>query len=148
MENLQQQNIAFLEQELQDGLLSIALPQGTINLKDEEYIIFADAVTLYEERKKRYYGGASIKIAKGIYVRGGRSQSVASLTHIDHGFLYLTTSRLIFIGQLATRTTDLGKVLNLSIYTNMITINREGKARAESYDVSSPMEFKVLYEAV
>ncbi len=148
LDDLSRQNIEFLKQDLDKGLLSIMPPQGIVNLKDGEYIVFLNAVTLYEERKKSYYGGASVRVIKGVYFRAGRSQGVSSLARIDHGRLLLTTRRLIFVGQLATRITDLSKLINISVYTDMITINREGKVRAESYDVDSPMEFKLLYEAV
>ncbi len=148
LENLKQENLTYLQNDVQEGLLSISPPIGSINLKAGEYIVLQEAVELYEERKTGYHAGTSVRITKGIYVRGGASKSVGSLTNIDHGILYLTTARLIFAGQLATRSTYLSKIFSLSVYKDMITIHREGKSKSESYALAIPMEFKILFEAV
>jgi len=80
--------------------------------------------------KRIRYGGptARIKIMKGVYWRMGDVgvQRVTEdvLTHLDAGTLFFTSKRLLFDGANKTTTIPLTKVLNFTLYSDAIRIEK------------------------
>lgn len=118
--------------EIDNGILPII--KSEINLQKSESLHFVTYVTWKEQRKvtKRYnYGGptARIKIAKGVYYRLGsmsvRPQSEDVWQAIDAGKLYLTSKRLIFMGDRGNKTIPINKILDFKPYSNGVDIQKD-----------------------
>lgn len=74
-----------------------------------------------------YYGGPSIRIARGVYIRAGgsTSQGVSSTAPkvIDEGELYITSERVIFMGSSKNVTFLIPKVLSFDLYDDGFCVN-------------------------
>ena len=107
----------------------------------ESVVFVLPGVRLLEPRAVRrsrsYYGGPTIRLAKGLSLRLGtgtsQSESSDELRDIDQGTLVLTTKRLTFMGSLRTTNVKLDDVIGIQIYTDGIQVHRERKERAETY---------------
>lgn len=130
------------------GILTIEFLPENLNLKTNEYLIYSDETSLYEEKTKRQYGGASVRIIKGLYLHRGSSKGHPVIDKIDTGNLYLTTKRLIFIGRTSTRISELSKIVMINAYNDYIIVNREGKVKSEMYELLVPQLFKTVWDAI
>lgn len=108
-----------------------------INLFKNESCYFTAAATWLEYRtvSQRYnYSGptARIKIAKGIYWRMGsmnvKPTPKEELRPIDTGYLYLTSKRIIFMGQRRNKTIRLNRILDFTIFSNGVDIQKDAGA--------------------
>jgi hypothetical protein len=98
-------------------------------------------VQLFEPRAVRrsrsYYGGPTIRLAKGLSLRLGagvsQSESSHELRNIDQGTLVLTTKRLAFMGSVRTSNVRFDDIIGINFYTDGIQLHRERKERAETY---------------
>jgi hypothetical protein len=105
-------------------------------------------VNLFEPRAVRrsrsYYGGPTIRLAKGLSFRLGagvsQSESQDELRCIDQGTLVLTTKRLAFMGSLRTTNVSLNDIIGTKAYSDGIQVHRERKERAETYILSQPIQ--------
>lgn len=112
------------------------LPQidVNINLQKKEYCHFVSDVQWLEQRKvtTRYnYTGPTmrIKIVKGVYWRAG-SMALKPVSHdelkvIDSGKLFLTNTRLIFMGNKGSKTIKINKILDFTPYKNGVDIQKD-----------------------
>lgn len=105
--------------------------------RGEELKAVLPDITLLEPRKVTTggYGGPSIRVAKGMYVRlgGFRAQSHEEIKEIDKGVLTLTSRRLIFSGSKRAYEVSLKKILSVEPYSDGIAIRRSGKQRTEYF---------------
>ncbi|MHC1588250.1 MAG: hypothetical protein ACXQS1_00360, partial [Methermicoccaceae archaeon] len=105
--------------------------------RGEELKAVLPDITLLEPRKVATggYGGPSIRVAKGMYVRlgGFRAQSHEEIREIDRGALTLTRRRLIFSGSKRAYEVSLKKILSIEPYSDGIAIRRSGKQRTEYF---------------
>jgi DNA-directed RNA polymerase subunit F len=108
--------------------------QTNINLTRNENCYFHAQVEWHEKRRvtKRidYHGPvARIRIMKGVYYRiGSISPNVVSTEewrHIDSGNLYLTNTRIIFMGSSKNSSIRLNKVLSFSPYSNGVEVDKD-----------------------
>jgi hypothetical protein len=121
------------------------VPQGFDG--DEEVFAVFPNVALYEPRAVRYsrgyYGGPTIRIARGLSFRlgasAGRSESVEEEQQLDVGRLVVTTKRLAFIGSMRTNSVDLNDLIAIDLYEDGIRVHREHKQRAETYALTRPL---------
>jgi len=89
--------------------------------------------------------GVRIRVAKGLYltprVGGGTiKQTETKIEKIDAGELYLTSKRLVFIGEKKTVTVPLKKIFAVEQFADAIKIGREGKQKAEYFTTKSPLK--------
>ena len=97
--------------------------------------------TLSEPRAVRSwrsaYAGPSIRIAKGLSFRFGRSAEVSEsheeLRPVDSGTLIATTQRLVFLGSQRTISIPLRKLIEIKPYSNGIQVHRQDRERAELF---------------
>lgn len=121
-----------------------ALTPITTNLllKAGEEAYLESPSRLEEARAERYYegGGASVRIAKGVYVGGGSgaSRSVQVTTPIDAGRLVLTNKRLIFDGAKEDRVILLDKIVSINPSINTIEVSSETRQKSMSFTVPNP----------
>lgn len=72
-----------------------------IIMKNDEHIIkLQDFVTFAEEKAHRNFGGASVKVVKGVSIFVGQSHSVSRISSIDSGLLILTNMRICYFGKM------------------------------------------------
>lgn len=132
-----------------------------IKLQKNESCHFTTSVEYYEQRtvtRRIRYGGptARIRIMKGVYWRMGDlavqrvTEDVTS--HVDTGNLYLTSKRLIFMGNRKNSTIRLNKVLDFTPYSNGVQVEKEtGKSpifiMERNVDLFSMMLARVLRDA-
>lgn len=105
-------------------------PSGIL-LKKGEYTVFvSNGVSYCQERAKTEYygGGASIRIAKGVTIRGGKGVPVRSeyFATLDVGTLVLTNKRIIFVGDRKSTTIPISKINALERYSDAFDITKEG----------------------
>jgi tetratricopeptide (TPR) repeat protein len=119
-----------------DGLIAVGFNIDTpIILKKDERIVFPPfPVSLLEPRSIRTggSGGMSLKVAPGLYVRGGnfKSQSHEEITNIDNGSLILTNKRLVFVGPQHPKDINLDKIISIEPYNDGIGIGISGKNKS------------------
>jgi len=105
--------------------------------RGEELKAVLPNITLLEPRKITTggYGGPSIRVAKGMYIRlgGFRAQSHEEVKEIDKGVLTLTSRRLIFSGSKRAYEISLRKILSVEPYSDGIAIRRSGKQKTEYF---------------
>jgi len=86
------------------------------------------------------YGGASIRVAKGLSFRAGQSRGVSEshdeMRSLDLGTLLLTNERLVFIGSQRTNSVALNKVIDIEGLTDAVVVHREGKEKSPGARVS------------
>jgi hypothetical protein len=115
---------------------------------DEHAVFVLPGVNLLEpraiRRSRNYYGGPTIRLAKGLSLRLGagvsESESSDDLRNIDRGTLVLTTKRLAFMGSLRTTDINLKDIVGMKAYTDGIQLHRERKERSETYMLSRPLQ--------
>jgi hypothetical protein len=122
---------------------------------DEQVLCVLPGMDLMELRAVRHsirrgrsaYGGPTIRLARGLSVRLGASdstghsvsESVDELRQIDNGTLVLTTKRLAFFDSLRTNNSSLDDLIGVKDVGNGIKVHRERKQKAETYLLTSPL---------
>ena len=133
---------SFIES-FKSGTATLHVPNTGVMLKKNETPIYAVYdVTLREPRAVRKstggYGGASIRIAKGVTLHTGRtgstSQSHDEIKDIDRGKLLITNKRLIFLGNNRTTNIDLNKIVAITSTKDMIQVQRSNKQKPEYFN--------------
>jgi hypothetical protein len=123
--------------------------------QDEEVLCVLPYVDLMESRAVRYSnrrghgasGGSSIRVARGLSMRVGGSDSISQsisesvdeLRQIDNGTLVLTTKRLAFLGSVRTNNSSLDDLIGVKDLGNGIQVHRERKQKAETYRLTCPL---------
>lgn len=105
-----------------------------INLQKSENCYFITRINWQEERTVRTrvgYSGVStsFRICKGVYYRAGtiapRYTSEDIYKIIDSGKIYLTNKRIIFVGSHSNKNITLKKILDFTVYSNGIDIQKD-----------------------
>jgi len=147
-----------LEYVQQTGILpELYLIGSKLILKKHETLHLHEyPVELLEEKTKTYSYrsksiGVRVKVTKGVYLTprvGGGTIKVneSSIESIDNGELYLTSKRLVFIGEKKTLNIQLKKILVVEEYSDAIKIGREGKQKAEYFKVLNPRKWKLYIQ--
>lgn len=130
-----------------------------INLYKTERCYFSSPCEWYELKSvtKRYnYAGPTfrVKLAKGLYYRMGsigvKPIREENLQKIDHGMLFLTDRRVIFMGQRQNRTHRLSSILDFETFSNGIELQRSsGKnpfLEIQNADIASLTLGRILEE--
>jgi len=138
-----EEDISTFIETFKSGNASLTAPNTGVMLKKNETPIYAVYnVTLREPRAVRKstggYGGASIRIAKGVTLHTGRtgstSQSHDEIKDIDSGKLLITNKRLIFLGSNRTTNIDINKIVAITSTKDMIQIQRSNKQKPEYFN--------------
>jgi type II secretory pathway pseudopilin PulG len=112
-------------------------------LKKGEDAYLEAVCSLNETRAVRQYqsGGVGFRIAKGVYVGGGRGRSVSvpEMTRIDSGRLVLTNRRLIFDGSVNDRTVPLDKIVSVNNFIDAVEISVENRQKSMYFTVPNPL---------
>ena len=101
-----------------------------IRLKSGEVCFYYDpTATLCEPRAVRSggYGGASVRIARGVSIHTGRfgSESHDEWRKITEGALYVTNRRIIFDGALKNRVISIADVLSIAPGARAAVVNSQ-----------------------
>ena len=128
-------------------------PNIIFNNAEELLCVFPET-TLLEPRAVRtwrgLYGGPSFRIAKGVSFRFGEtrgtSESHDKLRALDRGTLVLTNQRLIFVGLARTTAAPLEKIIDVESYSDGVLLHREGKERAQFFQLSSGLRINYQYD--
>jgi hypothetical protein len=127
-----------------DGRLPDVTSQATIVLKPGEtahYVVVASLmkeVTLREFRGGSH--GVSIPIVKGVRYRTGsfRGKSVVVGTQLqvaDQGGLWVTSLRVVFVGQRKTLDLPYAKLANLNVFTDGVSFNMSNRQTVPLFKV-------------
>jgi len=120
---LPQNAVALIE----GGILP-TLNVPTLMLRADEQCHYVDkACLLVSKTIVTHYdgtrGGVSIRIMKGVTLRGGKSRTTPvreKVTNIAPGYLYLTSSRIVFTAQENAFEKSIGGLTSITPYSNAI----------------------------
>ena len=105
-----------------------------LNLKKDEQLVWAFAITSYlEDRTRRQYvgssAGVSIRIVKGVYYHAsafkGNPVDVAERVHVDSGILAITDKNIYFYGPRKTMRVPYNKIVAFYPFSNGFGIVRD-----------------------
>ncbi|MDD5615737.1 MAG: hypothetical protein PHH85_05995 [Candidatus Methanoperedens sp.] len=151
--------ISDKEQEEKDRILVLdKIKNGEVNLrfinevpiilkKNEVPYIMIPSVEFHEDRMVRHAVGGAVRVMKGVYLGGTRSESHPERRHIDTGSLILTNKRLVFSGSRKGIDVDLRKIISIDPYKDGIAVNRSNKKNTEWFiggmeDISLSMQIE------
>jgi len=109
-----------------------------IMLQDGESTHFYARASMLEERAVRNYVGGSVRVMKGVYVRGGQAESHGELREIDNGATLLTNKRLIFDGASRKIEYNLPKIISLTEYEDSFQIGVSNRKKSQVFIVDEP----------
>jgi hypothetical protein len=120
----------------------------TVIMKAGEDGLLCEPSSLYESRRtRRIYGGASFRVAKGIYLHGGQSSSVQDFAEIDSGTITLTNKRLVFHGSMENRIIDLDKIVSVEVAgRDAFQVSTTKRMKDQTFTVRNPILWTVLVE--
>lgn len=124
--------------EYQQGNLPI-VESTTLMLERNEKCYLEYPATLNEEVKVRKggMGGFSFRIMKGVYYHTGRfkSEPTPEMREVDKGNLYITSERVVFVGDKQSFGVPFKKVLGVKGYIDGFQIDWEGKKKPIVFSV-------------
>ena len=136
---------------IEEGELPVASDEEVRNLgivlKKGELVHAYGQVEYWEERlvsrHHGIYGGPSIRVARGVYIRTGTysgvGRSYPELRHIDTGTLIITNKRVLFTGNFRSFTIPLRKITALKVRNKMdLIISTEGREKAYHIMCNAP----------
>jgi len=127
-----------LEQFRKGEIPNLTNIDAPVSLKSNEHFVWGEQSQLHEPRAVRNYGGASVRVAKGVRIHMGQAESHQEMRHIDNGFLTLTNKRLIFSGGQRSSNIELKKVMNLIIYRDGFKVNIENRQKPQFFATKDP----------
>jgi len=122
-------------------------PDTPLVLRENEVALLHRATSLMEAKATRFYGGMGTRI-KGIYVGGGASRPVDTLSQIDSGTLTLTSQRLVFDGQMQNRTAEVQQIVSLKPYADAIEVASSKRQKSQVYLVDNPILWQTAIKLV
>jgi len=139
----EQHDLELFNQSLSSGKPLLPAPTDTIIVlkKNEVPIYKINNVSLSEPRavrtSKGRYGGASVRVMKGVTLHSGTSTSTSTshdeIKFIDRGELLITNKRIVFLGQNRTTNIDLNKIIAITTRNNEIQVQRSNKQKPEYF---------------
>ena len=131
--------------QIENGELPELEPE--INLFKGERLHFTTEVNWHEYRRvtqRIQYGGPTmrVKLARGIYYRAGdlgvKRVTSDELKLIDTGTMYLTSKRVIFMGERGNKTIRLNRILAFEPFTNGVMLQKDkGKSPFLEFSVGT-----------
>lgn len=92
-----------------------------------------EVMNVKHSQRLGYYGGPSVRVARGLYVRAGtsRSHTVANVAPevVDRGTLYLTNSRIVFTGGDGSKVFTYKQILHIDTFTDGFSIDTANSKR-------------------
>jgi hypothetical protein len=124
--------ISLLEQ-IHDGEVNLQMVSEVpiILKKNEIPYVMVPSVEFHEDRMVRHRAGGAVRVMKGVYLGGSRSESHPERRLIDTGNMILTNKRLVFSGSRKGIDIDLRKILSIEPYSDGIAVNRSNKKNTE-----------------
>lgn len=110
-------------------------------LSENEKAHYFTATKLYEERAVRHYVGGAIRIGKGAYYGGGKSESQPQLKQLDEGNLLLTNQRLVFNGLTRNNEYKLSNIIYVKDHADAIELGSTRKKKSQYFGVSEPSKW-------
>lgn len=134
-----ERGISDLDVAIQNNELPNYNIQGlTVILAQDEKTHYYTNARMYEERAVRNYGGASLRITKGVYIRQGQAESHGELREIDSGGLLLTNQRVIFDGSSRKIEYHIPKIIAIQEYKDGVQLAVSNRKKSQTYIVEEP----------
>jgi len=141
-------DLSYQERILEESHLSresfnetIDTAKQKLSLKKDEHIIYHDFTLYSEPRAIREYvrGFSGFRIAKGVYIGGGRgrAESHEELRVLDYGTLTITNKRLIFMGKFKGHNIKHDHISFVDVHTDGIQIGKTGRQRTMYFSSES-----------
>ncbi|MGB9898549.1 hypothetical protein [Thermanaerothrix sp.] len=110
-------------------------------------------IALWEPRSIRrsmgIYGGPSIRVMKGVYLRLGTfsagGESHEELRAIDQGTLTITNRRIVFSGSTRTVDVSLNKIISIEPYVDGIAVRTSNRQKAQYFVGLSPGKYPIEF---
>jgi len=141
----QQNYLDVIEQSFDKGYLPVAEIEEArslpIVLKQGEQVVFSCPGTRFcEERAERVFGGASLRVVRGVRVFVGSSGSIHRLAPVDAGPLVLTNRRLFFAGARRGLSVSLAALSGLRYSPEVLEVYRSGRVKKMQFQHALGME--------
>jgi len=117
----------------QEGNLDLEVISVDINMKKGEECYHRCSSSWSQKKlikeRQGYTGlGVSMKIAKGLYLRTGRSMPIykeyEGLLKVSDGELYITNKRLVFLGNIKSTNITFNRIINVESFSNGILLHK------------------------
>ncbi len=106
--------------------------------------LYLPNVKYLEMRKVSNFGGARIRVMKGLWVGGGQAKSHDELTEIDEGYLNITFKDIMFAGQSNTISMPLKQIIRIQPYLDGIGIYKEGRQKEYAFNWGESIDMKLV----
>lgn len=136
---LKEELVAWTRQRIENGGL-IPVP-ADISLRSEEAVFYKSSAHLFETRSVRVtnHAGGGVRVSRRVGLMGGRSvsESHEEWRPITRGDFYITNQRVVFVGEMQSRTIDLKNVVSVKGGYDMIEIVSETRAKSMRFTVAN-----------
>jgi hypothetical protein len=126
---IQKGGVASFEQEIESS------NKGELYLPSVEY---------FEMRKVSDFGGARIRLFKGVSIGGGSAKSRDELTKVDEGYLTIGNGNVTFGGSSTTIQIPFNKIIRLQPYTDGIGVYKEGRQKEYRFGWGKTIDMKFV----
>lgn len=134
-----EKGISDLDEVIQNNELPDYNIRGlSIILNPNEKTHYYTYAKMFEERAVRNYGGASLRLMKGVYIRQGQAESHGELREIDNGGLLLTNQRVIFDGSSRKIEYHIPKIIAIQEYKDGVQLAVSNRKKSQIYIVEEP----------
>jgi hypothetical protein len=101
-------------------------------------------VKCYEMRKVSNFGGARIRIMKGVWVGGGQARSHDEMTEIDRGYINITPKSFMFAGESSTITIPLKQIIRVQGHTDGIDVYKASRQKGYTFIWGNNIDMKMV----
>lgn len=140
---------------IKQGILPHVIISNLVMTKDEITYLSQPAKLVEEKVIRRRYtggsGGASVRIAKGLWIRSGSSkgQSFNEIGPVitSNGSIIITNKRIVYMGDKKSFSTELHKVLTTELHPEGFQYQENAKSKPKTFVFAENSDYKV-FEAV
>ncbi len=140
----QQQEAQKLIQDVSSSGRLPVVKDPPILLHEGEFATLMADSKLIEERAVRLGAYGGMRVAKGMWIGGGQSESHGELRAIDSGLLVLTNQRLVFVGSMRTSEIPLKKIVNVTEWVDALQVNTSARQKAQTFTIPNPFIWGTL----
>ena len=101
-------------------------------------------VQYLEMKKVSNFGGARVRVFKGLWVGGGQARSHDEQEVADVGYLNISKKAVVFAGSTSTISLPLGKIIRVQPYLDGIGIYKDGRQKEYRFSWGKSIDMKLV----
>lgn len=114
-----------------------------LQLRRGEFAVFTSSATFHEMRAHRTSTGASVRVARGVWVNKRKYNSTEGLERVDSGDLVVTNRRIAFVGGARGSSTDYKDLLAIEAGA-MLVVQSAKRQKSAYFKVADPTRAALL----